>query len=149
MGDGNHKKREAEQKVKFFQDRIDRIQSDVRNLESQIAHLRQDANRAEEKAKEVSQPIDTKRTRKSIQSEIDKKKKHLDRQLPQLAEREAVEKAYLEAMDQYKSTAELITGEEDALKVSVVVVSCCFRPKQVALAPLNLYTVRKSSQLLL
>jgi len=126
MGDCNNKKREAEQKVRFFQDRIDKIQCDVRNLESDIAKLRQEASRAEAKATEVSQPIDTKRSRKNIQSEIDKLKKHLDKRLPQLAEREEVEREYLEAMDQYKTTAELIAGEEDALKVNTLLFVCCF-----------------------
>ena len=94
----------------------------MKNLESKIAQLWQDASRAEEKAKEVSQPIDTKRTRKNIQSEIDKLKKILDQRLPQLAEREEVEKEYLEAMDQYRTTAELIAGEENALKVTLLFV---------------------------
>lgn len=118
MGDCTHKKREAEQKVKFFRDRIDKFLEEVRKMESKISQLKKEAEQAIQKASEVCQPITTKRSRKSIQTEIDKLRRYIDRELPQLAEREEVEEQYLEAMGLYKKTVEAIEGEERALNVS-------------------------------
>ena len=106
--------------MKFYQDKISKIHEDVANLEASIDKLKQDAERALEKASEVSQPIKTKRSRKSIQSEIDKKKRHIELKLPQLAEREEIERQYLEAMGAYEKTDETIRGEEHALKVNLI-----------------------------
>jgi len=112
--------------VKFYQDKINKILEDVANLEARIARLKQDAEKAREEASKVCQPIKTKQSRKSIQSNIDKLKRHIELKLPQLAEREDTERQYLEAMDLYKKTADTISGEENALNVSQICCCCCF-----------------------
>lgn len=68
-------------------------------------------------AEEVCPRVETERTRQSISSEMEKLKRMIERECPQVEEQERVTSEYLAAMDQYEKTQTLIQNQTDALKV--------------------------------
>lgn len=124
MSDSSRKKRECQQKVEFYQERINKILEDVGNLESVVLEQKQRAEEAVRKASEVCERIKTERSRKSIQTEIAKLKRYIEQELPQVAERDEIENCYIEAMELFEKTKDAIDGEKKALEVSIVHILC-------------------------
>lgn len=117
MGDFSHKKHEAEKRVKFFADRVGKIEADIAELESKVARQKERAEAAARAAEEVCPRVVTERSRQSICSEIEKLKRRIEEELPEREEQERIEKEYVETMDQYKKTLGAIKRQQEALKV--------------------------------
>ena len=111
------KKREADKRVLYFQERIDAIQKDIDTLNAKIADNKKRAEAAAEAAERVCPRIATERSRQSIRSEIDKLKKCILQERPELSQQEEIETQYLEAMERFEKTQSTIADEEKALKV--------------------------------
>ena len=126
MSDFSRKKHESEQRVKFYQDRINKIQEDVDSLETKVLHQKQRAEEATRKAREECERIATDRSHKSIQTEIAKLRRYIEQELPQLAERDAIEERYIEAMKLFKNSKKAILNEKLALRVRVLYVYSYF-----------------------
>ncbi len=117
MGDIAHRKHEAQQRIKFFQDRIDSIQTGIAELEARVASQKAAAERAIRQAEEVCPRIETDRSRQSIRSEIDKLMQRISEELPEKEEQERIDKEYVEAMERYQKTEKAIRNEQEALQV--------------------------------
>ena len=120
MSDFTHKKHEAENRIKFYQDRITAIQDSVQELEIKVQQQKERVREAVCTAEEVCPRIATERSRQSIQSEVDKLKRLIDKELPQRAEQEEIEAQYLEAMEQYEDAKQTIDNQRKALTVSIL-----------------------------
>lgn len=118
MGGFSHKKHEAQQRIKYYQDRISQYQANVLELESKVGEQKERVEAAARAAEEVCARVETDRSRKSIQSEIDKLRKRIDEELPQQAEQDKITEQYMEAMQRYERTSDAIRNEQTALKVT-------------------------------
>lgn len=65
----------------------------------------------------VCERIETRRNRKSIETEISKLKRHIQREEPQIDEKEAVAQEYTTKIDQFRKTMKSIREHKLALKV--------------------------------
>lgn len=65
----------------------------------------------------VCERIETRRNRKSIETEISKLKRHIQREEPQIDEKEAVAQEYTTKIDLYRKTMKAVREHKLALKV--------------------------------
>lgn len=122
MSDFSHKKHETENRIKYYQDRITAIQDSVQELEVKVQHQKERVREAVRTAEEVCPRIATERSRQSIQSEVEKLRRRIDKELPQRAEQEEIEAKYLEAMARYEDAKQTIDNQQKALTVSLLAV---------------------------
>ena len=66
---------------------------------------------------QVCERIETRRSRKSVESEISKLRRRIQQEEPHAAEKDGVAKKYLEKMELYEKTMATIRGHRAALKV--------------------------------
>ena len=66
---------------------------------------------------QVCERIETRRSRKSIESEISKFRRRIQQEEPHAAERDGVARSYTEKMELYQKTMATIRGHRAALKV--------------------------------
>ena len=89
--------------------------------------------------------IETRRTRKSIESEITKFRRRIQQEEPHAAERDGVVKSYTEKMEHYKKTMAAIRGHKTSLKVtSVLSQAFCKRWGEVVVS--DPWTFHKDSE---
>ena len=63
--------------------------------------------------------METRRSRKSLETETNRLKRRIEQEEPQMAEKEAVEREYTDKVEQYQKTMKVVREHTMALKVSV------------------------------
>ena len=125
--------------TKYYSDRVEAIQNAVSGLEGKVAEQKERAERAVCEAEEVCPRLVTERSRQSIKSEMEKLRRRIDQEMPGRAEQERIEAEYLEAMQRYEKTRQIIQSEQDALEVSIMVIQWNLRIKDtLGTQPLSL-----------
>ena len=68
--------------------------------------------------------IETRRSRKSIETEISKLKRRVQQEEPQASEKDAVEQEYVSKIELFKKTMDTICAHKTALMVGMSVCVC-------------------------
>ncbi|CAI7997627.1 Structural maintenance of chromosomes protein 6 [Geodia barretti] len=84
--------------------------------EMKLSEEKSRAQQTAEEASKVCERIETRRSRKSVESEISKLRRRIQQEEPHAAEKDGVAKNYLEKMELYEKTMATIRGHRAALK---------------------------------
>lgn len=103
--------------MKYFEERLGTIGKSVTELEDKVREMRREVESAARNAEKVCPRIDTERSRKNIESKINKLKAHIAQELPNREEQERIKQKYVEAYQHFKDTKKAIENERLALKV--------------------------------